>query len=84
MQDGPEKFKAWRQARGLTQAQAADALSCTQTRVSQIEAGKNRPSFRLAIAISTLTNGEVSLGDWVGSGRRPEDAQTRGESGCAA
>lgn len=52
---GPSLLRAWRQAEGLTQAQAAERLDLLQSRVSEYETGKVRPDLDTAVRIERLT-----------------------------
>ncbi|MDP3911154.1 MAG: helix-turn-helix transcriptional regulator [Gemmatimonadales bacterium] len=53
-------LREWREARGLTQAQLAKMLGCSQMMVSKIEAWERRPGGELARVMDEVTDGYVS------------------------
>ncbi len=49
--DAPERLKAWRASKKLTQAALAVQLGVSQCTVSELESGKAFPSLSLATAL---------------------------------
>jgi DNA-binding XRE family transcriptional regulator len=49
---GESPIKVWREHRGLSQRQLAEAVGVRATYVSQLETGRKRPSLQLAIALA--------------------------------
>lgn len=63
MPPGAWKLRAWRKARGLTQAQFAEL--CGQS-IRELERGAVRPSLRLVAAIEDITG--IDVREWVDAG----------------
>ena len=57
-------IRKWRMARQVTQAELCRAIGCKQANLSQIESGRNRPSFELAQRIVAHTG--LALEDVMG------------------
>jgi transcriptional regulator with XRE-family HTH domain len=57
-------LKAWRDAKGLTQMQAAMAIGIAQTRYSEFECGARKPGRTNAVTIERGTGGAVRVEDW--------------------
>ena len=54
----------YRKRHGLTQAALAERFKTQQPYLSQIEAGKRRPSPKLALVIEKETDGEIPFAQW--------------------
>jgi DNA-binding XRE family transcriptional regulator len=52
--DGENPFKVWREYRNLTQSQLAERAGISVPYLSQIEAGKRKPSIRVLVAIASV------------------------------
>ena len=50
--EGASPIKLWREHRGLSQRQLAEAVGARATYVSQLETGRKRPSLDMAIALA--------------------------------
>jgi DNA-binding XRE family transcriptional regulator len=61
--DGANPIKVWREARGLTQQQVADAAGISKPYLSQIETGKRKGSTQSLASIAKSLN--VSLDEIV-------------------
>jgi DNA-binding XRE family transcriptional regulator len=61
--DGENPIKVWREARGLTQQQVADAAGISKPYLSQIETGKRKGSTQSLASIAKSLN--VSLDEIV-------------------
>lgn len=59
--DGENPIKVWREYRGLTQQQLADAVGISKPYLSQIETGKRKGTVDILSAIAKALN--VSLDD---------------------
>lgn len=70
-------LRQWRDARGLNQSDAADALGLSQAALSDYENGRKSPSVDRALRIAELTEGAVPVESW----RKPDES---GEHGAAA
>lgn len=72
-----EKLRAWREARGLSQTQAAALVDVWQGSWSAWESGRKRPSIEQLLALEALTRNSrhrVRVADWVES---DEDREAR-------
>jgi transcriptional regulator with XRE-family HTH domain len=63
---GSSKLKAWRDRKGLTQAEAAEQLGTHQGTWGAWEMDRKRPDLRFILALETLTEGAVVTRDWLG------------------
>ena len=61
--DGENPIKVWREYRGLTQLQLAEAVGISASYLSQIETGKRAGSTEVLVAIAKALN--VTLDDLV-------------------
>ncbi|MGH6899194.1 MAG: helix-turn-helix transcriptional regulator [Geminicoccaceae bacterium] len=61
---GASPIKVWREYRGLSQRQLAEAVGARATYVSQLETGRKRPSLDLAITLARTLS--VTIDDLVG------------------
>jgi len=57
MRHGSEIIRAWREAEGLTQEEAAALAPCSQEHWSDLERAKKMPGVALAVRLSELTRG---------------------------
>lgn len=64
--DGDNPIRVWREFRGLTSAQLATACGVTAAAISQLEAGKRRPSVALLKKLASVLR--VDLEQLAGSG----------------
>ncbi|NJC96159.1 MAG: XRE family transcriptional regulator [Anaerolineales bacterium] len=62
--DGGNPIKIWREYRGLTQQQLADAVGISKPYLSQIETGKRKGTTEILFAIAKVL--DVSLDEIVG------------------
>lgn len=58
------KLREWRQAQGLSMEQLGDLIGLTQSSVSRIENGKNRPEWGTLDRIVQVTDGAVTPNDF--------------------
>jgi DNA-binding XRE family transcriptional regulator len=65
--DGENPVKVWREYRGLTQQQLADAAGISKPYLSQIETGKRKGTTEILSAIAKVL--DVSLDDVVERGK---------------
>lgn len=63
--DGENPIKIWREYRGLTQQQLADAVGMSKPYLSQIETGKRAGTTEILSAIAKALN--VSLDEVIGA-----------------
>jgi transcriptional regulator with XRE-family HTH domain len=56
------EIRAIRRARGLTQAQVAEALEVPQASISRLESGATRPRWEVVARVLALL--EVTPGEW--------------------
>jgi len=63
--NGARRLLAWRSARGLSQQRASAALDVQQSRLSEYELGKRRPSLITAARIEQRTEGVVPCSAWL-------------------
>ena len=68
--DGENPIKVWREYRGLTQQQVAEAVGISSPYLSQIETGKRTGKAEILLSIAKVLN--VALDDLV----TPDDDQT--------
>jgi DNA-binding XRE family transcriptional regulator len=61
---GESPIKVWREHRGLSQRQLAEAVGARAAYVSQLETGRKRPSLEMAKALAGALS--VTLDDLVG------------------
>ena len=59
-----ELLKAWREVRGLTQAQAAEQLGLSQASFSDYERGRKSPDVVRALDIAKATQDSVPVQSW--------------------
>jgi transcriptional regulator with XRE-family HTH domain len=62
------ELRAKRTAAGLSQEALAEQAECSQTHISQIEAGEKLPSGRLAARLETLLG--IPAASWYGEASR--------------
>jgi transcriptional regulator with XRE-family HTH domain len=63
-----DKLKAWREAKGLNQTEAAEMVGVWQGSWSAWESGRKRPSIEQLVRLEELTKGSrhrVRVEDWV-------------------
>lgn len=68
-----ERLREWREAAGLTQADAAEKIGAEQGTWGPWEKDKKRPSVDYACAIDRLTVGAVPVSGW----GRPSKARSK-------
>jgi DNA-binding XRE family transcriptional regulator len=56
---GESPIKVWREHRGLSQRQLAEAVGVRATYVSQLETGRKQPSLQMAIALARALSLDV-------------------------
>lgn len=61
---GESPIKVWRQHRGLSQRQLAEAVGARAAYLSQLETGRKRPSLDMTIALAKALS--VTIDDLVG------------------
>lgn len=54
-------LKEWRKSAGLTQAAVAEELNVHKQYISDIERGVRQPGMQIAVAIRSLSGGQVTL-----------------------
>ena len=57
--DGENPIRVWREHRGLSASQLAEACGVTGSAISQIESGKRKPSIDTLKAMATALNVDV-------------------------
>ena len=57
----PISLKIWRESKGFTQKEVAEAIGVHVQYISDIERGVRRPGMQVATAIRDFTKGEVGL-----------------------
>lgn len=58
------KLRDWRLAKGLSMEQLGELIGLTQSSVSRIENGKNRPEWGTLDRIVEVTDGQVTPNDF--------------------
>lgn len=58
-------LRTWMKEQRINQKELAKRLNCTAGHISKIVKYDMRPSLELIIEIEALTNGAVSVGDWI-------------------
>jgi transcriptional regulator with XRE-family HTH domain len=77
---GPQKLREWREAAGLSQAQAAKRLGIAQGTWSTWERGDKRPELEFIFELEKATKRAVRLADWIRSDEEREKlAKSRGK-----
>lgn len=69
MMHGAVMLKRWRADKALTQAALAEKLGCDNSTISQLEIGARLPSLQLAVVISEVTFGYVTVDSWTRESR---------------
>lgn len=73
---GTERFRAWRESTGESQAEVAKRIGVHQTMVGFIERGERRPNVDIAVAIERETKdwseGPILVTEWV---REPVESE---------
>ena len=70
-------LEQYRKSTGVSYTYIAGKCDCSITMISETAAGRNTPSFELALKIEAATNGQVSRENWYPS-RPPEISITIG------
>jgi transcriptional regulator with XRE-family HTH domain len=78
---GPSLLQDWRRTEGLNQVQAAQLLEMSQSNLSDIEAGRQRPRIETALRIERRTKGAVPVTAWAerrkAAKKRPKNSRAR-------
>lgn len=61
---GPDQLKAWRVNNNLTQKQAAERASMSQSIWSDYENGRKQPGIDQGLRLEQVTGGAVPLASW--------------------
>ena len=62
--NGPSRLRKWREARGLTQEEAAKRVGAQQSSWCDWENAEKSPSVRFALRIARTTRGAVPVSSW--------------------
>ncbi len=79
MTRGAERLRAWREASGLSQGQAAKRVGASQGAWSAWEAGRKRPSIEQIVKLAAITASSehaVTLHDFVESAEEAEERRS--------
>ena len=60
-----EKLTKWRETKGLSRGELAQAIGCNRSQIGRWENGlSHQPYFSIIERVDRLTDGEVTILDW--------------------